>query len=283
MIAGAMKAGVPATNIVYLSDNPPSAAPYPVGVSSKEQVEKTFADLATKVAPDDVMLILLIGHGSAQGGEARFNLPGPDLTAREYGRLLDKFPSQRIALVNAASASGDFVAPLSKKNRTIVTATRSGGEKNETVFAGYFVQAYAVDGADADKDGRVSVLEAFDYARHEVQRFYEGEHRIQTEHALIDDNGDGTGSREPNTALGDGAVARRFVLVGGTAGGRDGGTTDSALAPLYADARRLEEAIVALRAKKDSLKTDVYEAQLEDLLVQLAEKNQAIHQREKKP
>jgi hypothetical protein len=175
------------------------------------------------------------------------------------------------------------VGPLSKKNRTIVTATRSGGEKNETVFADYFVRAYAAEGADTDKDGRVSVLEAFDYARREVARFYEGEHRIQTEHALLDDNGDGTGSREPNGAAGDGAVARRFVLVGGSAGRRVGDPADSALAPLYADARHLEEEIAALRAGKDSLKTDVYEARLEELLVKLAEKSQAIRDREKKP
>src|SRR5581483_9637554 len=97
-----------------------------------------LTDLASKAAPDDIVMVVLIGHGSAQGTEARFNLPGPDLTATDYAHLLDKFPSQRVALVNAASASGDFIAALSKKNRIIVTATRSGGEKNETVFGEYF-------------------------------------------------------------------------------------------------------------------------------------------------
>jgi hypothetical protein len=274
---------VPPANIVYLSEDPPKDVAYGVGPSTKEQIERTLGDLATKAAPDDVILVLLIGHGSAQGGEARFNIPGPDLTAKDYARLLDAFRSQRVALVNAASASGDFVAALSKKNRVIVTATRSGGEKNETVFGGYFVQAYAADGADSDKDGKVSLLEAFEYARREVARFYESEHRLQTEHALIDDNGDGQGSREPNLAAGDGSLARRFVLVGGSAGGRVAGGNDSTLAPLYAEVRKLEEQVATLRAKKDSMPADAYDQQLEQLLVKLAEQNQAIREKEKKP
>jgi hypothetical protein len=184
--------------------------------------------------------------------------------------------------VNAASASGDFVASLSRKNRVILTATRSSGEKNETVFAGYFVAAFAAEGGDADKDGKVSLLEAFEYARREVARFYETEHRIQTEHALLDDNGDGEGSREPNPAAGDGALARRFVLSG-SVDRRMAGSADSTLAPLFADVRQLEESVATLRARKDSIKTEVYEAQLEDLLVRLAEKNQAIREREKQP
>src|SRR5437764_1298218 len=94
-------------------------------------------------------------------------LPKPAAEAQQ-SHLVDKFPSQRVALVNAASASGDFIAALSKKNRIIVTATRSGGEKNETVFGEYFAAAYAGDVADADKDGTVSLLEAFEYARREV-------------------------------------------------------------------------------------------------------------------
>lgn len=282
MIDGAQKAGVPQANIAYLADAVPTGFPFTVGVSNKEQVEKTLTDLAAKAAPDDVVLILLIGHGSATGGESRFSIPGPDITAKDFAKLLDKFPSQRVALVNAASASGEFVGPLSKKNRTIVTATRNGGEKNETLFAGYFAKAYAEDGADTDKDGGVSLLEAFDFARREVARFYEGERRLATEHALIDDNGDKTGSREPNLTTGDGANARRFMLAS-RADGRAAGPADSALAPLYAEARKLEEAVATLRSKKDTMAAEAYETQLEDLLVKLAEKNAEIRSKEKKP
>ncbi|MBI4499765.1 MAG: hypothetical protein HY700_01265 [Gemmatimonadetes bacterium] len=273
---------IPAANIVYLSEDPPKGVPYATAASTKPEIERTLGDLAGKAAADDVVLVVLIGHGSTQGSEARFNIPGPDLTARDYARLLDRFPSQRVALVNAASASGEFVAALSKNNRAIVTATRSGGEKNETVFGGYFAQAFASDGADTDKDGKVSLLEAFEFARREVARFYESEHRLQTEHALIDDNGDGQGSREPDLASGDGALAKRFVLIGGSAGRRVA-SSDSILAPLYADVRKLEEQVATLRAKKDTMKPDVYDDQLEKLLVRLAETNQEIRQREKKP
>src|SRR5205085_8538772 len=118
-------------------------------------------------------------------------------------------------------------------------------------FGGYFVQAFASEGADTDKDSKVSLLEAFEFARREVARFYETEHRLQTEHALIDDNGDGQGSREPNLVAGDGAVARRFVLQGGQGGqGGRGGPVDSTLAPLYAEVRKLAEQVASLRAKK---------------------------------
>ena len=279
MIAGAERLGVAPGNIVWLSEEPPASAPYAVGPSRKEDVTRVLTELAGKAAPDDIVMVVLIGHGSALGGEARFNLPGPDLTATDYAHLLDKFPSQRVALVNAASASGDFITALSRKNRIIVTATRSGGEKNETVFGEYFAAAYATDVADADKDGTVSLLEAFDYARREVQRFYESDHRLQTEHAMLDDNGDGQGSREPNPMTGDGALARRFIFVDRSTAKI--ATADSTLAPLYADVRRLEGEIATLRARKDSLKADAYDAKLEELLVQLAEKNQAIKDREK--
>jgi hypothetical protein len=170
--------------------------------------------------------VLLIGHGSAQGGEARFNLPGPDLTAADFGQLLARFSTQRVALVNAASASGDFVVALSAPNRTIITATRGASEKNETVFGGYFVKAFAGEVADTDKDGQVSLLEAFSYARREVERFYQSENRLQTEHALLDDNGDGEGSRDPDASATDGANARRFLLGLGRTDGRASGPCD---------------------------------------------------------
>lgn len=274
--------GVPPTSIFHLSERPTAGRAHLIARATREEVERVFSDLAGRAAPDDVILVLLLGHGSAQGGEPRFNLPGPDLTARDVGRLLGKFPTQRLALVNAASASGDFIGEVSGKNRVIVTATRSGAEKNETVFGGYFVQAFAADGADVDKDGRVSLLEAFEFARRETARHYETEHRIQTEHALLDDNGDAQGSREPEPVAGDGSLARRFVLVGGSADRRIV-SADSTLTPLYADRRRTEEQIAVLRNMKATMDSTAYENELERLLLQLAEKNREIRQMEKKP
>src|SRR5690606_20264372 len=119
----------------------------------KAEIERVVRELAGRAGPTDRVLLLLIGHGASDGQGARINLSGPDLSASDLAGLLDLFPTQRVAVVNAASASGDFQDPLAGKNRAIVTATRSGLQANETVFAGYFVESFAGDGADVDKDG----------------------------------------------------------------------------------------------------------------------------------
>lgn len=280
--AGQTRWQVAKDNVVYLAEDPALDPTRATGKSTREGIEQALSQLAGRARPDDVLLLLLIGHGSAAGKESRFNLPGPDLTATEWAGLLSRFSAQRLAVVNAASASGDFIGALSAKNRTVVTATRSGGEKNETVFAEYFVQAFAGDGADTDKDGRVSVLEAFNFARREVERFYQSANRLQSEHAMLDDDGDGVGTRDPETGGKDGALARRLV-IGGTAGRRDEVPGDSALAPFYAARKALEDSVAALQARKTSMDSTGYQAKLEDLLVELATKNQEIRAKERKP
>ena len=155
--------------------------------ATRESVGKALRDVASRAAPGDVVFVLLIGHGSYQQGEARFNLRGPDMTAADFVPLLEGLAAQTVVFVNAASASGDFVKPLMGKNRAIVTATKSAQERNETAFGQHFVAAYTSAGADADKDERVSVLEAFEYARREAQRSYEKDRRLLTEHAVLED------------------------------------------------------------------------------------------------
>jgi len=273
---------VPKANVVYLAEDTVMDPTRVTGRSTRENIERALAQLAQRARADDAILLLLIGHGSATGREARFNLPGPDLTATEWATLLAQFPTQRLAVVNAASASGDFVAALSAKNRTVVTATRSGGEKNETVFAEYFVQAFAGDGADVDKDGRVSILEAFNFARREVERFYQSANRLQTEHALLDDDGDGQGTRDPEAGGKDGATARRLVF-GGSAGQRAEAVGNPVLTPLYAARKTLEDSVAALRVKKPAMDSTAYQTELERLLVELAMKNVEIRAKEGKP
>jgi hypothetical protein len=281
--AAAERWGIPAANLTWLAEDTTADARISAR-STRTAIEQAIDAVASRARPGDPVLILLIGHGSAQGGEARINLPGPDMSAAEFDALLDRLPLQQVALVNAASASGDFVEPLSARNRAIVTATRSGGEKNETIFAEYFVHAFAGDGADVDKDGQVSLLEAFNYARREVERFYQAEQRLQTEHALLDDNGDGEGSREPDPAAGDGALARRFVLAGSAAAATETARADDpALAPLYAERRRLEDQVATLRTRKASMDSTAYETELERLLVDLAMTNQRIREQEGQP
>jgi hypothetical protein len=204
------------------------------------------------------------------------------MSASDFAEALSAFPTQSIVLVNSASASGPFVAVLSGANRIVVTATKSGSERNETLFARYFVEAFAADGADVDKDERVSVLEAYNYARREVTRYYEERGILLTEHALLDDNGDGVGSGEPDPEASDGAMARTLYLVGLPAAVAGDVPADPELAALYSEKQQLEEEIAALRQRKDEMDAVAYEQQLEELLVELTLTTRAIRELEEK-
>lgn len=271
---------LPLENINYLAERPDRDPDRIQGRSTKENVERVLAELEQRVGPTDRVFILLIGHGSANGEESRFNLPGPDITAAQFAEHLDKFPTQMVVLANTSSASGDFVSVLSGPNRVILTATKTGFERNETIFGRFFVEAFAQDGADVDKDERISVLEAFNYARLQVARTYEADKRLLTEHAVLDDNGDGEGSTEPDPDTSDGALARALFLdrLGNVAAGPAGG--DSVLVALYKEKREIETQIQALRKVKDQIGEEDYEAQLEELLVRLALKNREVRTRE---
>jgi hypothetical protein len=278
--AAAERFGLPAENLVLLTERPERDPERIHARSTKENVEQALDDLAQRVAPTDRIFILLIGHGSSDGAESRFNLPGPDMSAADFAAQLDKFPTQTVAFVNASSASGDFVSALSGPNRVLVTATKTGFERNESIFGEFFVEAFASEGADTDHDERVSILEAFNYARHEVVRRYEDSGRLMTEHALLDDNGDGEGTTNPDSSETDGTLARTLFLdrLGVVASGPASG--DSLLVALYNEKRELETRIADLRNLKDQMEQEVYEAELERLLVELALKNRAIRERE---
>jgi hypothetical protein len=273
--AATSKHGLAANNVVYLSEKPELGGGN-AGRSTREAVEKAFTDLATRSSPGESVLIVLIGHGSAEGGEARFNLPGPDFTARDYQRLLEKLPGRKIGFVNTASASGAFLDALSAAGRVIVTATRSGMEKNETVFAGHLATAYAGDGADTDKDNKVSLLEAYTFAAREVERWYNEQNRLLTEHAQLDDDGDGKGVAKPDGRAGDGLVARALWLAGTPAAA----ASNPQLRALYEERKQLEEKVATLRTMKASMDAAIYERELEKLLLELAEKRQRIRQLE---
>jgi hypothetical protein len=271
--------GVPDSDMVYLAETPTRDAARIKAASTKENVIRELAALAERSKTGDVLFVMLIGHGSGDETATRFNVPGPDITAADLARVLDPVGGPIIAIVNAASASGGFIGTLSGKNRVVVTATRSDMEKNQTRFATYFVQAYASDVADADKDGRVSVLEAFEYARREVARAYESENHMLTEHAQLDDNGDHKGTGAPDAKSADGALARR-VFLGGRAGSVSAAARASSSDPRVAALERekdlIESRLDSLRRRKTAMDSTAYDKALEDLLVQLAEKNKAI-------
>ncbi|MGQ0712753.1 MAG: hypothetical protein ACT4PJ_03355 [Gemmatimonadaceae bacterium] len=270
------KHGLAADDIVYLAENPARDAERIDGKSSKAEVGKALSRVASRARPGDRVLLVLIGHGSHSGSDSRFNLPGPDLTAAELATMLEPLRAMQVAVVNAASASGDFLPVLSGKNRVVITATKSSYERNETLFPRYFVDAFTSAGADTDKDERVSLLEAFVYAKREVTRAYETDTRLPTEHAMLDDDGDRRGSADPDPRAGDGSLARRFI-VGGTRTAV-ATTAPNAAPELVAKKTALEAQIDSLRRRKETMAADAYERELERLLVDLARVSQVIRE-----
>lgn len=270
--------GVPAESVVYLAEKPEGDARSHAR-STSDNVRQAVAELSARAEPGDHVFMLLIGHGSYAGGESRFNLPGPDLSAADFALLLDQLSEQKVAFINVSSASGGFVEALSGEDRTIITATKTGLERNDAFFGGYFVDAFAQDGADLDKDERVSLLEAFQFARKEVARAYEQDNRLLTEHAVLDDNGDGKGSGDPGAGQADGALARTMFLASAAhAAARS--TDDPVLQRLYEERAASQRRIEELQALRDQMDPERYEARLEELLVSLALKNREIRARE---
>lgn len=240
------------------------------------EVRQVFTELRNALKPDQQLFIFFIGHGSFVDKVAKFNLVGPDLSANDYAQLLNNLPTRNVVIVNTASASGEFVKPLSGKGRIVITATRSGMEQNATRFAEHFIAALGNPEADADKNGRVSVLEAFEYATKLTNGHYEQKGVLVTEHALLDDNGDGTGHQKAEA--GDGVLAKTTYfdsLPQQQAGG------DPALAKSFGERLRLEGEIEQLKARKAQMSEDEYDAALEKLLIELAKLNQGIKAKQK--
>lgn len=273
--AATEKYGVPAERITYLSEKTELDPTRIRARSTADNIRMAFVEIGAAMARDDELVVLLAGHGTFRGGQARFNIPGPDLSPADMDDLLDGLGQRRITFVNTATASGAFVEALSAPGRTIITATRSGREQNMTRFGLHFVDAFADEGADIDKDERVSMLEAFGYALSEVEREYEGDNQLLTEHAMLDDNGDGEGSRELDELDGDGALARVVFLrsLGGAGGGE---AVSPELRALVREKAEIEGRIADLRRVKAQLPLERYEDELEGLLVELALKNREI-------
>lgn len=274
--AARVRNGLPAENVVFLADQPQRDPERISARSNRENIEQALREMAARSRAGDQIFILLIGHGSYDGHDARFNLPGPNLTATDFATLLDIFADRTIAFVHTGSASGAFVQPLAAPNRAIITATRSGGQNNATVFPRFFVEAFAADGADTDRDGRVSLLEAFEYARREVTRFYQDQGRLATEAAVIDDAGTGQGATEIDRAAGEGALAARIFLRAGPATIAADPATRERLRELYAQRDALETQLDTLRALRATMDPERYEEQLERLLLEMAEVGREI-------
>ncbi len=260
-------------NVVSASEN---VAAGNFARATAEEARKSFAAIKAAAKPDSLVFILLIGHGSFDNEIAKFNLVGPDINAKEYARLMGELPTRRVIFVNTSSSSGDFIKPLSGENRIVITATRSANEQNATYFAEPFIAALTESAADTDKSGRVSILEAFNYATKTTQDWYKQKTRLATEHAMFDDNGDNTGHEQAGE--GDGAIAKTTYLDSKSA---EEAQSDVEVIRLLEVKQQLEVDIEKLKARKQGMKPEEYEAELERLLVELATTNQQIKARKK--
>lgn len=274
--------GIPREHIVYLAERPGETTQRLDGRSTKAGVAGALSRVAQASRAGDLVFALLIGHGSIRGDEALLNVPGPDVSATELNAMLQPLAGRRVVIINGTPSSAPFIRALSGPDRVVITATASAAERYHTIFTEHFVAAFEGTGADTDKNGRVSILEAFDYARREVQRSYANNGRLQTEHALLDDNGDGKGSLDVGHNGGDGALARALYLQA-PAQLAVGATNTETLARLLGERASIEQRIEALKTRKSEIETVAYENQLEALFIELALKHRAIRKAARSP
>jgi hypothetical protein len=246
-----------------------------VGTSAtKTLVQAKLAEFARDAKPDDSVIVMLIGHGSFDEADYKFNLPGPDMTGTELANLLDKIPSKHQLVVNMTSASGGSIVSLEKPGRVVVTATKSGTEKNATYFARYWVEALRDPAADTDKNEVITALEAFKYAEQKTANFFTTQNRIATEHPLIEDTGKGDGVKTPSPENGQGLVAGHFALV--HLGAVSAQINNPEKLKLLKRKEELEQSIDELKYKKASMDVGEYRKQLAALLVELAKTQEAL-------
>lgn len=245
------------------------------GDSRKESVRQTLSRLQERVSEGDQLSVYLIGHGSSRFGEAKFNNVGPDMTGEEFASMLEEFSEQDLLVVNTSSASFDFSARLAAPGRVVVSATRSSAERYDPMFVRYWIEALRGREADLDRNGRVSVLEAFNHASNSVAAWYEEEGRLATEHAVLDDNGDAMFAREPESSEADGTLAG-IAYVGPMPVPEEKDSPEAA--ELLADMQTLEREVFVLRSRKDEYLESEYWDTLEELLVELARKTRRYNE-----
>lgn len=234
-------------------------------VITGEQARRTALDpelkkFAAAVKSDDQVVVVLIGHGSYDGEEYRFNLPGPDITGREILAFLDSMSASQMLVVNATSSSGSVIEQWRKPNRVVITATKSGGERNATRFAEYWVQALSSPEADRDKNEIVTAAEAYDYASRKVADTFKSDAALATEHSRL-----------------DGKNAERIVVA--RLGSAALLPSDEVLDGLMKEQGTLETQLDGVKAKKGTLAQEQYYNELEKVLLDMARLDKRIDAR----
>ena len=233
---------------------------------------QTLGDVARDAKAEDDFVLVLIGHGSFDGVEYKFNFVGPDLTAPQIAELCDRIAARRQLVVNTTSASGGSVPALEHPGRAVVAATKSGTEKNATVFARYWVEALQDPAADVDKSDSVSAMEAFSYAAKKTAAFFDSQKRLATEHAVFDDIGRGEPVREAGNGQGQLMSSLTVLRLGGALQANN----DPGRRALLGKKEELEQKIDSLKYQKAAMDPEDYKKQLTAALVQLAKVQQEL-------
>jgi len=251
-----------------LKSSNPDADVYTLTDATRAQMTQVLAKVASAAKPDDDFVLILIGHGTFDGYQYKFNLVGPDITADEIARLCDQIQSKRQLIVNTTEASGGSVAVLQRRGRAVIAATKDGNEKNATVFARYFVQALHDPEADLDKNNAISAMEAFEYAQRHTADFYDSQKRLATEHAVFEDTGEHQPVRAASTDTGEGLFLSNFTLI--RLGSLQEAYNNPAKRALLAQKENLERKIDTLKYQKAAMPQDEYKQQLTESLLELA-------------
>jgi hypothetical protein len=243
--------------------------------ATRQNILEMLNRVAGQTRSDDSFALILIGHGTYDGTDYKFNVPGRDVTASDLASALNHIAGQRQLVVDATSASGAVLPVLAKADRIVVTATKSGTEKNATIFARYWIDALRNPAADSDKNGTISALEAFRYAEAKTAEYFKSEKLIATEHAMLSDTGSKEGVRDPKPENGQGMRAAAFALVRPPSQAK---ASNQGTQNLLTKKEELEAAIDKLKYQKAAMPPDEYKRQLSALLLQLARTQAEIDQ-----
>ena len=255
--------------LLYEGDDPSAAA-------TADNVRRSVARVQQQMTRDDLLVIVLIGHGTFDGVDAKFNLVGRDLESAEWASILRPLPGS-IVVVNTTAGSFPFIERLAGPRRIVITATDSVAQRFDTVFPEYFVRAFDSPAADLDKNGRISMWEAFAAASAGVRRHYQQRGQLSTERALIDDNGDGVGRAVSDDGE-DGTASSRTYLEAAAPGAPP---TDEALLKLLQRKSLLEAELEDLRIRKAFLPAAEYAREFERLMLEYSRVSRDIRQRNK--
>jgi len=256
-------------HVTVLTDTATAAS-----ASTAANVRRAIDGIRQRMKAPDLLFVLLIGHGTFDGVDAKFNLVGPDLESSEWATLLDPLPG-RVVIVNTTAGSFPFIERLSGPRRIVITATDSMAQRFDTAFAEYFIRAFDDESGDLDRTGRISIWEAFASASAGVRRHYQQRGQLATERSLLDDNGDGVGSSASEQGE-DGALAGRTYLQEAPPGAQP---TDDALLKLLQRKALLEAELEELKIRRKFLPAEEYAKEFERIITEYARVSSEIRRR----